>query len=243
MSVHETDGADLGRVPAPRKASDLDDVPAAASDPTPQELMRRIAADDRAAMRTLYGRYENALFDYFERVFDGDEVAADEHVCDVFVEVWRLRAAYDARRAAPWTWILRKIVPAILKEERRSELRRRLRESRAAAEQGSFARDFVEDAGGDPDGTPVLVAASPAPSAEEALPAKQRLDAIHAQLPKVPAAQREALALAHFGEMTPGEIAARLNVPEETVRTRLKRGLALLKTRVGARRTEEEGDE
>ena len=65
MSVHETDGADLGRVPAPRKASDLDDVPAAASDPTPQELMRRIAADDRAAMRTLYGRYENALFDYF----------------------------------------------------------------------------------------------------------------------------------------------------------------------------------
>jgi RNA polymerase sigma-70 factor (ECF subfamily) len=56
--------------------------------------------------------------------------------------------------------------------------------------------------------------------------------AIRAALRKLPAAQREALVLAYWGGLTADEIATRAGVPLGTAKSRIRLGLAKLRTEV-----------
>ena|SRR5882724_4756096 len=79
------------QAPAPETSSD-------------EMLIRRIAAGDQLAMRTLFGRHRVPLYRWLLRLV-GDEALAEDLLSDVFLDVWRQAAAFEARSSVS-TWLL-----------------------------------------------------------------------------------------------------------------------------------------
>ena len=66
-------------------------------------LLRRIAAQDRAAFETLYGLYYRRLFGYLLKVTRRADMV-EEVLNDVMLVIWRKAASFDGR-SRPSTWI------------------------------------------------------------------------------------------------------------------------------------------
>jgi RNA polymerase sigma-70 factor, ECF subfamily len=67
-------------------------------------LIRRIAEGDQLAMRTLFARHRVPLYRWLLRLV-GDETLAEDPLSDVFLDVWRQAAAFEARSSVS-TWLL-----------------------------------------------------------------------------------------------------------------------------------------
>jgi Sigma-70 region 2 len=67
-------------------------------------LIRRIAQGDQLAMRTLFGRHRVPVYRWLLRLV-GDEALAEDLLSDVFLDVWRQAASFEAR-ASVSTWLL-----------------------------------------------------------------------------------------------------------------------------------------
>jgi DNA-directed RNA polymerase specialized sigma24 family protein len=67
-------------------------------------LIRRIADGDQLAMRTLFGRHRVPLYRWLLRLV-GDEALAEDLLSDVFLDVWRQAATFEARSSVS-TWLL-----------------------------------------------------------------------------------------------------------------------------------------
>src|SRR5437016_11567412 len=94
------------QAPAPETSSD-------------EMLIRRIAAGDQLAMRTLFGRHRVPLYRWLLRLV-GDEALAEDLLSDVFLDVWRQAASFQARSSVS-TWLL-----AIARYKALSARRRRI---------------------------------------------------------------------------------------------------------------------
>src|SRR6266404_3164150 len=81
-------------------------------------LIRRIAEGDQLAMRTLFGRHRVPLYRWLLRLV-GDETLAEDLLSEVFLDVWRQAAAFEARSSVS-TWLL-----AIARHKALSARRRR----------------------------------------------------------------------------------------------------------------------
>ncbi|MER7546390.1 RNA polymerase sigma factor [Actinomadura sp.] len=125
--------------------------------------------------------------------------AVDDVVQVVFLEVWRSRARFDPARGLE-PWIL-----AIARRRAIDQLRAEARHSRRSAP--------LDDTVGVPDATSAVDAACD----------------VRRALAGLPPAQRQAIVLAHYGQLTQREIADRLAVPLGTVKARTARGLRRLK--------------
>src|SRR5947209_19432693 len=67
-------------------------------------LIRLIAEGDQLAMRTLFGRHRVPLYRWLLRLV-GDDALAEDLLSDVFLDVWRQAAAFEARSSVS-TWLL-----------------------------------------------------------------------------------------------------------------------------------------
>src|SRR5438128_6593288 len=67
-------------------------------------LIRRIAEGDQLAMRTLFGRHQVAVYRWLLRIVS-DDALAEDLLSDVFLDVWRQAAAFEARSSVS-TWLL-----------------------------------------------------------------------------------------------------------------------------------------
>ena len=85
---------------AAARASDSS-VDGALSDET---LIKRIAAGDQLAMRTLFARHRIPLYRWLLRIVR-DETTAEDLLSDVFLDVWRQAASFKGR-ACVSTWLL-----------------------------------------------------------------------------------------------------------------------------------------
>jgi DNA-directed RNA polymerase specialized sigma24 family protein len=84
-----------------------------------EKLIQRIAAGDRLAMRTLFARHRVAVYRWLLRLVN-DEALAEDLLSDVFLDVWRQAASFEAR-ASVSTWLL-----AIARYKALSARRRRI---------------------------------------------------------------------------------------------------------------------
>src|SRR6478736_6372088 len=82
-----------GPAAAPAKA-------AACETSSDEMLIGRIANGDQLAMRTLFGRHRVALYRWLLRL-----VRAEDLLSEVFLDVWRQAAAFEARSSVS-TWLL-----------------------------------------------------------------------------------------------------------------------------------------
>jgi RNA polymerase sigma-70 factor (ECF subfamily) len=172
--------------------------------------------DDPEAFGALFDRHATVVFRYLVRRVGVDE--ADGMLGEVFRIAFEKRATYDVGRpnARPWLY---GIATNLLARHRRREARRFHAMARALSESAP-ASDSTE-------------AVADAVDAQELWPRVARV------LGALPAGERDALVLYVWEELSYEEIAAALDVPVGTVRSRLNRArltLRELRTPIGGER-------
>lgn len=170
------------------------------------DLVARTAAGDRDGLAALYDRTAALVHGLALRVV-GDPDAAAEVTMDVYLQVWRQAARWDAARGGPMAWLLTITRTRALDRRRAATLQRRhqapLRASRALAATDS-----------DPEVASMLA---------------ERGRVVRAALLRLPAEQRRAVELAYFGGLSHAEIARTLAAPLGTVKTRIRSALLRLR--------------
>jgi RNA polymerase sigma-70 factor, ECF subfamily len=157
-------------------------------------LIRRIAGGDRLAMRTLFGRYRVNLYRWLLRLV-GEEALAEDLLSEVFLDVWRQAASFEARSSVS-TWLL-----AIARYKALSARRRR-----PDAELDEAIVSTVADPGDDP---------------ELVLQKKNRAELLRQSLAKLSPEHGEVIDLVYYHDKSVREVAEIVGAPEATIKTRM----------------------
>ncbi len=173
-------------------------------------LIERMMAGDEAALSTLYDRYSAMLFGMLMRILR-DQQAAEEVLQDLFLQLWRNAAQFDAGRGSLPAWLM-----VIGRNRAISRLRGRRDREVLEEEEGDYANTF----------------ASGQNIEDEAVRAQLARN-IAAALEQLPAEQRQAVELAYFEGMTQSEIANRTGTPLGTVKTRVRTAMQSLRQILG----------
>ena len=172
-------------------------------------LLARVAKGDQQAFSQLYDHSSTLLFTLAVRILGNHEEAA-ELLQDVYLEVWRKVSRYDVGRGTPVAWLV-----TLTKSRAIDRLR-------ARAARGYRATNSVEA------GTAAQVA-DLGPSPFETQADQELRIAVGAAVAGLPQAQQQAIELAYYEGLSHAEIAARLNQPLGTVKTRIKLGMSKLR--------------
>lgn len=171
-------------------------------------LIDRVAGGDRDAIAELYDRHGTRVYALAHRIL-GNSSDAEDVVQDVFSQAWRKAASYQADRGPVVAWLL------VITRTRALD-RVRARKPFAQREQ---SLDGVD--------SPTL-ASTAAPPADELI-AREEAGRVRAAVMQLPVEQRRALELAYFDGLSQTEIAAKLQTPLGTVKTRIRTALATLR--------------
>ncbi|MBT2502463.1 sigma-70 family RNA polymerase sigma factor [Curtobacterium sp. ISL-83] len=167
-------------------------------------LVLAVAAGDAAAFTRLHARFR-PLVEHFVRHQLVDPWQSEEVVQDVFLEIWQIAERYDPAHSA-FAWI-RTIAQRRAIDRVRKSCADRDRDLRIGG------RDFE------------LVDHSAAERAESVLDRA----VLHRAVAALPDRQREAVVLRHLVGMTGPELAATLEVPVGTAKTRARDGVLALR--------------
>jgi RNA polymerase sigma-70 factor, ECF subfamily len=168
-------------------------------------LVQSIAAGDQQALYALYERAHRLVFTLMVRITNSAETA-EELTVDVFHDVWQRAAAYDPRGGSVLGWIM---------NQARSRAIDRMRFEQRKKRVGTVA-----------DGPPVAPASrDPA----EILDVREHGRLLRDALQVLTPAERESIEAAFFSELTYREVAAQLDQPLGTVKTRIRSGLGKLR--------------
>lgn len=178
--------------------------PAGASD---EALLAAVGAGDPAAFTVFFDRHAPRVHG-LARIILGDPVAADDAVQETFLRVWRFASGFDPRRGSVAGWLM------------------------------SAARNVSVDAARlrgtlqylDPEILLSLAAAAPGAGPAEAALAASEADRVRTALMALPLEQRRVLLLARWWGLSAAEIAARDHLPVGTVKSRMRLGLARVRT-------------
>ncbi|SLM49156.1 putative RNA polymerase sigma factor, sigma-24 homolog [Nitrospira japonica] len=172
-------------------------------------LFARIVKGDQQAFSELYDLSCTLLYTLAIRIL-GNREEAEEVLQDVYLEVWRKVARYDVGRGTPVAWL-------ITLTRSRAIDRLRARSARGYQTTDSLERDAAAQ----------IRDMSPSPFETQA-DQELRL-AVGTAMASLPAAQQQAIELAYYEGLSHMEIAARLNQPLGTVKTRIKLGMSKLR--------------
>ncbi len=167
-----------------------------------EQLLRQVLAQDSAALKQLYQRHSGAVFSLACYILR-DAAVAEELTQEIFLTVWNKAEQYHAEQARFRTWLL-----SITRNRAIDQLRQRRRRIQ-------------------PD-----VSLDDAAAAEEFAPLTEPIDTqreLHLLLRHLPSEQRHVIELCYFEGYTHEEIAARLELPLGTVKSRILLGLKKLR--------------
>jgi RNA polymerase sigma-70 factor (ECF subfamily) len=179
-------------------------------------LLERIRVGDRQAFADLYARHASQVLGLLTRIL-GNRAEAEEVMQDVFLQAWNQADRYRPDGSSPRGWLL-----LIARSRAVDRLRARGARERREREAG--------DAGVIP-ATEVVAA-----TALRQVESKERWELIHEALADLPAEQRGCIELAFFEGLSQSQIAARLNAPLGTVKSRILLGMNKLREALGPHR-------
>jgi len=171
------------------------------------EMVRAIGRGDQLALHALFTETHRMVFTLSLRII-GSRESAEEVTVDVFHDVWRRAPSYDPAGGSVVGWIM---------NQARSRAIDRLRFEQRKKRVDSSGRALpVTDSGGP----------------QEAFDVREQGRLLRHALEALTAQERQAIETAFFSELTYGEVAARLDQPVGTVKTRIRSGLAKLRQRL-----------
>jgi RNA polymerase sigma-70 factor (ECF subfamily) len=176
--------------------------------PSDDALADGFAAHQRWAFDEAYRRYASLLYSAAYNVL-GNREDAQDCVHDALARVWRLPSAYSRARGA-----VRSFLTVCIRNEAISRLRSQARRLRLAERLAAEPETHDELGAGDP----------------------IERDRLRAAFAKLPPEQRAPLELAYFEGKTHVEIAAALQQPLGTTKSRIALGLRRLAAALGGRR-------
>jgi RNA polymerase sigma-70 factor (ECF subfamily) len=179
-------------------------------------LVQSVATGDQLALHALYERTHRVVFTLIMRIINNRETA-EELTLDVFHDVWRRAPAYDPADGTVVGWIM---------NQARSRAIDRLRFERRKKRVNPDANNAL------------LMPAAGAPidvdGSCEMLDFRQQGRLLRDALTLLTPEERAAIETAFFGELTYAEVAARLNEPLGTIKTRIRSGLLKLRQALAA---------
>jgi RNA polymerase sigma-70 factor (ECF subfamily) len=192
------------RLPAPSRPEDAKIASMPEAHVSDGELLERVAGGDGRAFEVIYRRYARAVFGLALRRL-GDRSRAEEAVQETFASIWRSARSYDRERGAGAPWLYAVARHAIVDR------------SRARSE------------------PPVEVPEDPStdPGPQERAEASFVSWRVHRALEELPDRERTVLELAYWGGLSQSEVAAFLNMPLGTVKTRTRSALSRLADLLG----------
>jgi RNA polymerase sigma-70 factor (ECF subfamily) len=172
------------------------------------QLVARVSAGDRTAFLSLYDQFSSRVFGLAMTMLH-EKQAAEEVTQETFLKLWTRADTYQAARGAFLTWLLtiarRTALDLIRRESRRPPL-------------SSFSEDNE------------LLSQLPQPASgtEEA-----RWGTVRFAMAELPDEQRKVIALAFYHGLSQSQIAATLDIPLGTVKTRVRLGMEKLRLAFG----------
>jgi RNA polymerase sigma-70 factor (ECF subfamily) len=175
-----------------------------AAERSDEELLQAIAAQDVTALEALYARYGALCFSLALRI-TGNRETAEEVVQEALLSAWRRGSTFEPGRGSGRAWLM-----GIVHH-------RAIDVVRARASRGqTVVLDDIGEIAGDGD---------PWPQVQQSLDR----ETIRGALKSLPDEQRACIELAYFGGYSYPEIAAKLEVPLGTIKSRLRLGLQRLR--------------
>jgi RNA polymerase sigma-70 factor (ECF subfamily) len=159
-----------------------------------QALIERIAKRDTLAMQVLYARHHVRVYRFVVRL-TGSTTMAEDLISEIFLEAWRGAARFEARSSVG-TWLL-----AISRYKALSALRRRRDEGLPIEAAADIA---------DPEDDPAM-----------RIEKKNESEILRTCLEQLSPHYREVIDLVYYHEKSVGEVAAIVNAPLNTVKTRM----------------------
>ena len=176
-------------------------------------MLGRCARGDQAAFAELYDRVAPRIYGLVRKVVRNPAIS-EEVTQEVFLEIWRLSARFDPDRGSAVGWML------------------------AIAHRRAIDRVRSEEAAGRRDTTYATSAGAGTPHDQTSDRVEQSLDQhrVRTALASLTDTQRRSIELAYYGGYTHTEVAALLDIPLGTAKTRIRDGLIRLRDTLGGTR-------
>ena len=192
-------------------------------------LVRAVAGGSEDALASLYDRHVGGVHAVAIRL-TGDHGIAEEVVQETFLALWNRAEQFDPSRGSLRSWLL-----TIARNRSVDHFRAAGRHDRAAvfssftgADQDHPVAEWLTDAG------ELVGAAGPEPTPETVLLDNETRASMAAAIGSLSPVEQSVILLAYEGGLTQAEIADRLGWPIGTVKTRTRRALQHLRSRIEA---------
>jgi RNA polymerase sigma-70 factor, ECF subfamily len=182
--------------------ADLRDLP-------DDQLVQRMSQGDVDALNVLYDRYARAVFSFAVRIVRDGRIA-EEVLQEAFMRSWQQSGRFELNRGNYASWLLSITHNLAIDEVRKSQRR----------PQKADMVDITDVLRSEVDTTVNI---------EEAAEATELRGVIRGAMGRLPDAQRQVIELAYFEGLSQREIAAFLNEPLGTIKTRMRLGMQKLK--------------
>lgn len=174
-----------------------------------QALLEQVALGDEQAFSELYDQIAPRVLGLITRLLR-DPSQSEEVAQEVFLEIWQTATRFDPNKGGASTWIL--------------TMAHRRAVDRVRASQASRDRDVkIGIRNFDPDYDAV----------SESVEIRIEHERVERAMTRLTELQRQAVTLAYYGGYSHSEVAAMLQVPVGTVKTRLRDGMIRLRDELG----------
>lgn len=174
------------------------------------ELFKRILNKDSKALEALYDRYSPVLFTFIKRIVN-DTAIADEVLTDVFVIIWQKTSRLNFEHHNPYAVLIN------LCRNKALDTLRRAQNIELPEYTSDFEDEFI---------LPKLSIHTPQNDLSKILLNRDKIQfAIHS----LTEAQQYVISLAYYDGLTESDIAAKLNIPLLTVKSKIRVALNSIK--------------
>jgi RNA polymerase sigma-70 factor (ECF subfamily) len=168
-------------------------------------LVRSIAGGDQVALHALYTQTHRIVFTLIVRITSNRETA-EELTLDVFHDVWRRASTYDPAGGSVVGWIMNQARSRAIDRLRFEQRKKRVNNQTDSPNTATAASD-----------------------PHEVFDVREQGRLLRHALQVLTPEERQAIETAFFSELTYCEVAAKLEQPLGTVKTRIRSGLRKLR--------------
>lgn len=175
------------------------------------EIMKKVASYDSKALEALYNRYSTILYTLIKTIVS-DQKLAEEILSDVFVIIWRKVNHFDFEKGNVYTWLI-----TLARNKAVDTLRMNKSGVETQPYSDEYENKFI---------IPVIKSEGKSLELKDAL---NRTVKMQKAMEDLTDAQQFVIHLAYFEGLTESEIAAKLNIPIPTVKSKIRIALNNLK--------------